>query len=67
MSQRRATAPGELEEMIGDLAPWLAAEYAAVHGVKAPRPALSPARLCRQPRPCGVLLLGYYLRMYSGW
>jgi uncharacterized protein len=29
----------DLEMMIGDLAPWLAAEYAAVHGIKAPRPA----------------------------
>jgi predicted nucleotidyltransferase len=30
--------PGDLDMMINDLAPWLAAEYAAVHGVKAPRP-----------------------------
>jgi hypothetical protein len=28
-----------LDMMISDLAPWLAAEYAAVHGTKAPRPA----------------------------
>jgi hypothetical protein len=34
-----AAGPGELEEMINDLAPWLAAEYTAVHGTKAPRPA----------------------------
>jgi predicted nucleotidyltransferase len=39
LGRLQAAAPGELEEMIGDLAPWLAAEYAAVHGVKAPRPA----------------------------
>jgi uncharacterized protein len=32
-----APGPGDLEEMINDLAPWLAAEYTAVHGTKAPR------------------------------
>ncbi|MFD9129020.1 nucleotidyltransferase domain-containing protein [Kitasatospora sp. NPDC059571] len=30
--------PAVLEMLIGDLAPWLAAEYTAVHGPKAPRP-----------------------------
>jgi nucleotidyltransferase-like protein len=46
-----AATPGELEEMINDLAPWLAAEYTAVHGTKAsretgltPAQALSPAQ-----------------------
>lgn len=42
---RRAVAAGRsaetgrrvLEELVGDLAPWLAAEYEAVHGRKAPR------------------------------
>jgi hypothetical protein len=29
--------PNVLEMLIDDLAPWLAEEYAAVHGVKAPR------------------------------
>ena len=37
--------PGDLDMMINDLAPWLAAEYAAVHGTKSPRPALPSARL----------------------
>lgn len=30
--------PGVLAMLVGDLAPWLAAEYTAVHGEKAPRP-----------------------------
>lgn len=30
--------PGLLDELLGGLAPWLAAEYLAVHGPKAPRP-----------------------------
>jgi hypothetical protein len=29
--------PNVLEMLIDDLAPWLADEYAAVHGVKTPR------------------------------
>lgn len=34
--------PAVLRMLVDDLGPWLAAEYAAVHGVKAPRPGLSP-------------------------
>jgi uncharacterized protein len=34
-------ALGVLAEVLEDLGPWLAAEYAAVHGVKAPRPGAS--------------------------
>ncbi|WP_407697995.1 hypothetical protein [Streptomyces apocyni] len=30
--------PAVLAMLIDDLAPWLAAEYTAVHGEKAPRP-----------------------------
>ncbi len=30
---------GDLGMMVNDLAPWLAAEYAAAHGAKASRPA----------------------------
>jgi hypothetical protein len=37
-----AAGPGELEEVINDLAPGLAAGYTAVHGAEAPR-GLSPA------------------------
>ncbi|SHF88812.1 nucleotidyltransferase [Streptoalloteichus hindustanus] len=33
-----STDPALLSMLIDDLAPWLAAEYTAVHGVKAPRP-----------------------------
>ncbi|MFE0643003.1 nucleotidyltransferase [Streptomyces sp. NPDC058877] len=32
-----APAPGDLDVLIEGLAPWLAAEYTAVHGTKAPR------------------------------
>jgi hypothetical protein len=31
--------PSVLQVLIDDLGPWLAAEYTAVHGQKAPRPA----------------------------
>ncbi len=37
-----AAAPGQLEEMINDLAVWLVAEYTKVHGTKAPREAGLP-------------------------
>lgn len=33
-----STDPAVLSLLIDDLAPWLAAEYVAVHGEKAPRP-----------------------------
>jgi predicted nucleotidyltransferase len=36
--RRPSGSPEVLGMLIDDLAPWLAAEYAAVHGVKAPRP-----------------------------
>jgi hypothetical protein len=36
--RRPSGSPEVLGILIDDLAPWLAAEYAAVHGVKAPRP-----------------------------
>jgi len=36
--------PAVLGMLIDDLGPWLAAEYAAVHGQKAPRPATAPPR-----------------------
>ncbi|MFF9185462.1 nucleotidyltransferase domain-containing protein [Streptomyces misionensis] len=35
--------PGVLRTYVDDLGPWLAAEYARVHGVKAPRPQDEPA------------------------
>jgi hypothetical protein len=34
--------PAVLHTLLDDLGPWLAAEYTAVHGVKAPRPANTP-------------------------
>ncbi|MFD0854334.1 nucleotidyltransferase, partial [Actinomadura adrarensis] len=34
--------PAVLGMLVDDLGPWLAAEYTAVHGQKAPRPAVAP-------------------------
>ncbi|MFC7218103.1 nucleotidyltransferase domain-containing protein [Streptomyces polyrhachis] len=38
IGRERTADPGALGELVHGLGPWLAGEYAAVHGVKAPRP-----------------------------